>query len=95
MNIACDLFATTVKTPLNRFVVRAVCSFARSQGISPVRPFFKGRKKRNPGNEVGCYHLGKYIFKQRGGNLDLPQVDFWLIHRLFISLTRSERVTNL
>ena len=37
MNIACDLFATTVKTPLNRFVVRAVCSFARSQGISPVR----------------------------------------------------------
>ena len=64
----------------------------RSQGLSAVRPwpFFKGRKKRNPGNEVGCYHLGKYIF-----NLDLPQVDFWLIHQLFISLTQSERVTNL
>ena len=38
---------------------------------SPFRPFFEGRKKRNPGNEVGCYHLGKYIFKQRDGNLDL------------------------
>lgn len=106
MNIACDLFATTMLKSLETVLPLELCAQVviqpRSQGLSSAHPLSGilsspspgGRKEENEGNEVECYYLGKNIFKQRGGNLDLPQVDFCLIHRLFISLARSEGVIS-
>lgn len=106
LNIACDLFATTMLKSLETVLPLELCAQVviqpRSQGLSSAHPLSGilsspspgGRKEENEGNEVECYYLGKNIFKQRGGNLDLPQVDFCLIHRLFISLARSERVIS-